>query len=599
MSSPVESAKRDLARALRSEEPHRVKAILRSPVADLAWLDKPLDRDGSCALHIGSYCGQEVGVHALLEFGCDPNVTNQNGETPLHVAAEQRFEHMIDLLVDAEGIRLDAARKLDRRTALHIAASHGCCDGVRRLLEAGAGIDVRDRDGNTPVFLAVQNNKHRVVHELVSQGANLKLKNNGLQTCLAFAMKQSQDKAMIKLLVERKSTMAPQPGTSRQAAVRATRIDNAAQKQQSMAGRDLPNQGRFFMTESHSNKLDRPNLTPSRQLWQQHPQTRHQQSVIPEEPTKHPQAAQHPQYHQQKQQQQQQQQHRLSNANYSRQRDTKSAGVQATPAESDQEDDDEEDAYSMDSKIRGLCIIVNNQDYFNSDDFKERAGTDLDERRLERLFKSLRFHVKIFKNLDAKDIYWNLSNYAKSDHSGYDCYVCCILSHGTLGGIYGVDGRVQKLSDLTVMLSSTNCPSLAGKPKLFFIQACRGRCLQRGAHHFTGDRDPAMIPMANHETDALSAGPDQEYILPDHGDFLIGYATVAQHIAQRHREQGSVYVQTLCDVIERGRHKEDLLSLLTKVKYRVSKHVFHNEDGSVFVQMPEVKETLRKKIYFK
>uniref|UniRef100_A0A1I8FMW1 CASPASE_P20 domain-containing protein n=1 Tax=Macrostomum lignano TaxID=282301 RepID=A0A1I8FMW1_9PLAT len=377
---------------------------------------------------------------------------------------------MIDLLVDAEGIRLDAARKLDRRTALHIAASHGCCDGVRRLLEAGAGIDVRDRDGNTPVFLAVQNNKHRVVHELVSQGANLKLKNNGLQTCLAFAMKQSQDKAMIKLLVERKSTMAPQPGTSRQAAVRATRIDNAAQHRSNSRWQNAPEQ-----------------------IW-----------------------------------------------------------------------------------TRGAW-----SDYLNRCAFTSRY----------------------FKNLDAKDIYWNLSNYCQeSDHSGYDCYVCCILSHGTLGGIiYGVDDEEwQKLSDLTVMLSSnTNCPSLAGKPKtVLYPGLSRPLSPARRAPFHHAIATPGHDPDGP-TRDATRCQPARPKVTSclNHGDFLIGYATVAQHIAQRHRSRAPCTCRPSATYRNAGRHKEDLLSLLTKVKYpRVRSTCSTMKTAACSFRCREVKETLRKKI---
>ena len=66
------------------------------------------------------------------------------------------------------------------------------------------------------------------------------------------------------------------------------------------------------------------------------------------------------------------------------------------------------------------------------------------------------------------------------DHTNYDCFVCCILSHGTTGHIYGADGNLVNISDLTGPLKSVVCPTLAGKPKLFFIQACQGREKQPG-----------------------------------------------------------------------------------------------------------------------
>lgn len=64
--------------------------------------------------------------------------------------------------------------------------------------------------------------------------------------------------------------------------------------------------------------------------------------------------------------------------------------------------------------------------------------------------------------------------------------VVCILSHGDDHGlVYGVDSKSSgitgvpaapsvKLRDLISRFNPKQCPDLNGKPKLFFIQACRG-----------------------------------------------------------------------------------------------------------------------------
>lgn len=59
---------------------------------------------------------------------------------------------------------------------------------------------------------------------------------------------------------------------------------------------------------------------------------------------------------------------------------------------------------------------------------------------------------------------------AEENHTDYDCFVCFILSHGCENEIiYGVDGQL-KLYDLIEKVKGSNCPSLIGKPKLFFVQ---------------------------------------------------------------------------------------------------------------------------------
>lgn len=98
------------------------------------------------------------------------------------------------------------------------------------------------------------------------------------------------------------------------------------------------------------------------------------------------------------------------------------------------------------------------------------------------------------------------------DHSHYDCILVSILSHGEMGFLYSKDSS-YKLDTLTNYFTADRCPSLAGKPKLFFIQACQGDKLDGGA----------SMRMNTTETD--SAG-SISYSIPVHADFLIAYSTI-------------------------------------------------------------------------
>ena len=60
------------------------------------------------------------------------------------------------------------------------------------------------------------------------------------------------------------------------------------------------------------------------------------------------------------------------------------------------------------------------------------------------------------------------------DHADADCFICIICSHGTREGIYGTDGKILKIEDVTRFFNGHHCPALIEKPKLFFIQACQG-----------------------------------------------------------------------------------------------------------------------------
>lgn len=101
---------------------------------------------------------------------------------------------------------------------------------------------------------------------------------------------------------------------------------------------------------------------------------------------------------------------------------------------------------------------------------------------------------------------------ANVDHKEHDCLLISILSHGELGYIYAYDTH-YKLESIWNYFTASRCPSLAGKPKLFFIQACQG------------DRLDGGVILSRTETDSAD-NQSMAYKIPIHADFLIAYSTV-------------------------------------------------------------------------
>jgi len=58
---------------------------------------------------------------------------------------------------------------------------------------------------------------------------------------------------------------------------------------------------------------------------------------------------------------------------------------------------------------------------------------------------------------------------AKSDHSDCDCFLLVVLSHGEMGTIHARN-TPYKPENLWMPFTADKCPTLAGKPKLFFLQ---------------------------------------------------------------------------------------------------------------------------------
>lgn len=58
------------------------------------------------------------------------------------------------------------------------------------------------------------------------------------------------------------------------------------------------------------------------------------------------------------------------------------------------------------------------------------------------------------------------------DHTNNDCLAVAVMSHGSTYGRIRARDKDYTANELVEFFSGENCPSLAGKPKLFFIQVC-------------------------------------------------------------------------------------------------------------------------------
>ncbi|GFR30085.1 caspase-3 [Trichonephila clavata] len=102
----------------------------------------------------------------------------------------------------------------------------------------------------------------------------------------------------------------------------------------------------------------------------------------------------------------------------------------------------------------------------------KRNGTDADSARLYVRLENWDLMQKYIQILKVKEVQKELQKIGKEDHTEYSCFVCCILSHGEQGIIYAADGH-YKTELLFAPFRGDVCPTLAGKPKMFFIQASK------------------------------------------------------------------------------------------------------------------------------
>lgn len=113
----------------------------------------------------------EIEPH-IAEKPCqiDLNQTNSEGMTPLLIAAGDGGLAVVDLLLSSECVNLDCQAP-DGRTALHIAIDCNRPEIVKRLIDAGINLDIRDGSGRVPLVMACRKGLSRVVEFLLGQAS--------------------------------------------------------------------------------------------------------------------------------------------------------------------------------------------------------------------------------------------------------------------------------------------------------------------------------------------------------------------------------------------------------------------------------------------
>ena len=130
--------------------------------------------------------------------------------------------------------------------------------------------------------------------------------------------------------------------------------------------------------------------------------------------------------------------------------------------------------YDLDYSCPGLVYIFNNIYFKRPQQFRDRAGAKNDQTRLVDLFEKLKFKVKSpFVDMTAEDTHETLKDLGRRDYTDVDCLVVFIMSHGEMGAIYSSDCKKILLEDFFTPFERNK--SLKHKPKLFFVQACRGK----------------------------------------------------------------------------------------------------------------------------
>ncbi|CAH8612580.1 unnamed protein product [Heterobilharzia americana] len=215
---------------------------------------------------------------------------------------------------------------------------------------------------------------------------------------------------------------------------------------------------------------------------------------------------------------------------------------------------------------RGECILINQRDFHPSTNQTRRDGTDIDADRIERVFKSLNYRVTRILNVTKRVLHQSLVEVSQMDHSSYDSFVFVMLSHGDNNVVYATDGEVVT-NYIMSFFRGDRCPSLIGKPKIFFFQACRVPVSIKGFYY--------------------------------EADILVAYSTVPGFFAWRNSSTGSWFIQELCSVLESDMKRvnhTDIMTLLAVVA-RVVAYQYRSNTGQIESDnMKQMTSTLTKSL---
>ncbi|ELR51222.1 Fibronectin type 3 and ankyrin repeat domains protein 1, partial [Bos mutus] len=158
---------------------------------------------GKDSLMLACYAGHLDVVKYLRRHGASWDTRDLGGCTALHWAADGGHCNVIEWMI-GDGCEVDAVDAGSRWTPLmRVSAVSGNQEVASLLIDAGADVNVKDKDGKTPLMVAVLNNHEELVQLLLDRGADANVKNEFGKGVLEMARVFDRQN-VLSLLEERK-----------------------------------------------------------------------------------------------------------------------------------------------------------------------------------------------------------------------------------------------------------------------------------------------------------------------------------------------------------------------------------------------------------
>src|SRR3990167_5982453 len=137
------------------------------------------NNEGQSVLHIAYQLKNNIVIiERLIELGVDINIQNNEGQTILHIACQNKDDSNIIGLLSTLGVDVNIQNN-EGRTVLHIACQNKDIELIYKLLEFGAGPNIKDDNYLTPLMLAIKNSLPvEIMNRMIDSGADINIKCN-------------------------------------------------------------------------------------------------------------------------------------------------------------------------------------------------------------------------------------------------------------------------------------------------------------------------------------------------------------------------------------------------------------------------------------
>ncbi|XP_067685140.1 uncharacterized protein [Haliotis asinina] len=234
--------------------------------------------------------------------------------------------------------------------------------------------------------------------------------------------------------------------------------------------------------------------------------------------------------------------------------------------------------YKVSSNPKGMAIIICNPKS-NPHEKIHRYYVN-DAAKLYGTFQKLNFDTRLYRNISKTDMTALLSSVAEMDHSQFDAFVCVIHTETKLINncqcVLDANAAPVHFQELKDLFNASGCPTLVGKPKVFFIPS--------------GERDNFMSGVKP------GSGTEQDKCVPSEADFLVLRATVPGfNVIGDDEFSGSLWVKKFTEMMDTHSNDADLVSCMTHLAAEVSSQ----DLWGVCKQSPHIESTLRKPLFFR